>query len=143
MTGRAPQDARRELRKAIDVNVTVSVAGRVVDARTRDISRSGLCLVSGAEIPRDTDIELQLVLSLGSQEMSEPFLVGGRSVWCTALFGKYQVGVIFADLDDEQLRFLDLFMRFIDGDVRPAGYEPGPDPGPPERPEDKDDPFRP
>jgi len=137
------KDSRREQRKAIDVNVTVSAGGKVVAARTRDISRSGLCLVSDAEIGRDTDLELRLVLSLGTQNMSEPLLVGGRSVWCTALFGKYQVGVMFADLSDEQLHFLDLFMRFIDGDVRPAGYDPGPDPAPPERPEDKDDPFRP
>lgn len=141
--GRPRKDSRREQRRAIDVNVTVSVDGKVLGARTRDISRSGLCLVSDTEIGRDTDLELRLVLSLGTQNMSEPLLVGGRTVWCTALFGKYQIGVMFADLDDEQLHFLDLFMRFIDGDVRPAGYDPGPDPAPPERPEDKDDPFRP
>ncbi|HEY4183534.1 MAG TPA: PilZ domain-containing protein [Polyangia bacterium] len=143
MTERPRKDSRRDQRKAIDINVTVSVGGDVVRVHTRDISRSGICLVSDTAIARDTDLELRLVLSLGDQNMSEPLLVGGRSVWCTALFGRFQVGVMFADLDDEQLRFLDLFMRFIDGDVRPAGYDPGPEPSPPERPEDKDDPFRP
>jgi hypothetical protein len=143
LTVRERKDSRREQRRAIDINVTVSVGGTKHGARTRDISRSGLCLLSDTEITRDTDLELRLVLSLGNQNMSEPLMVGGRSVWCTALFGKFQVGVMFADLDDEQLRFLDLFMRFIDGDVRPAGYDPGPEPSPPERPEDKDDPFRP
>lgn len=139
---RQRKDSRREQRKAIDVNVTVSAGGKAIGARTRDISRSGLCLVSDTEIGRDTDLELRLVLSLGSQNMSEPLLITGRSVWCTALFGKFQVGVMFADLSDEQAHFLDLFMRFIEGDVRPAGYDPGPEPAPPERPEDKDDPFR-
>ena len=135
-------EARREKRKTIDINATVSVEGRVVVAQTRDISRLGLCLVSDTEIPRNTDLEIRVVLSLGESNMSEPLLLSGRAAWCTALFGKYQVGVMFVDLDANQYRFLDLFMRFIAGEVRPAGYDPGPDPAPPERPEDKDDPFR-
>jgi hypothetical protein len=143
LSERPRPDARREQRKAIDVHATVSVGGRVVAARTRDMSRLGLCLVSDTEIPRNTELEIRLVLSLGDHSMSEPLLVGGRAAWCTALFGKYQVGVSFVGVDAEQHRFLDLFMRFIDGEVRPAGYDPGPDPAPPERPEDKDDPFRP
>jgi hypothetical protein len=143
LSQRPRPDARREKRKAIDVNATVSVDGRVVAARTRDMSRSGLCLISETEIPRNTDLAIRLVLSLGEHSMSEPLLVSGRSAWCTALFGKYQVGVMFVNVDADQGRFLDLFMRFIDGEVRPAGYDPGPDPAPPERPEDKDDPFRP
>jgi len=135
-------DARREKRKTIDVKATVSVDGRVVLARTRDMSRLGLCLVSDTAIPRNTDLEIRLILSLGESNVSEPLLVKGRSAWCTALFGKYQVGVMFVQVDSDQYRFLDLFMRFLDGEVRPVGYDPGPDPAPPERPEDKDDPFR-
>jgi len=135
-------DARREQRKAIDVKALVEVDGRAVAVRTRDISRSGVCLVSDTQIATNTQLDIQLVLSFGSQQMSEPLWVAGSAVWCTLLFGRYQVGVMFIDLDDEQARFLELFMRFIDGDVRPAGYDPGPDPKP-ERPEDKDDPFRP
>jgi len=135
-------DARREKRKTIDVNATIFVEGRVVAARTRDMSRLGLCLITDAEIPRNTDLEIRLVLSLGEHRMSEPLMLSGRAAWCTALFGKYQIGVMFVNMDAEQYRFLDLFMRFLDGEVRPAGYDPGPDPAPPERPEDKDDPFR-
>ena len=143
MTSPPPRpDARREQRKAIDLKATVEVNGRAVSVRTRDISRSGMCLVSDTQIATNTTLDVQLVLSLGAEKMSEPLWVAGSAVWCTALFGRYQVGVMFVDLDDEQARFLDLFMRFIDGDVRPAGYDPGPDPKP-ERPEDKDDPFRP
>lgn len=135
-------DARREQRKAIDLRATVAVNGRAVAVRTRDISRSGMCLVTDTQIVTNTEVDIQLVLSLGSEKMSEPLWVTGSSVWCTALFGRYQIGIMFTRLDDEQARFLDLFMRFIDGDVRPAGYDPGPEPKP-ERPEDKDDPFRP
>ena len=143
MKERPRPDTRREKRKAIDVNATVSLDGKALTARTRDISRLGLCLVSDTEIPRSTNLGIRLVLSLGEHSMSEPLMVRGRAAWCTALFGKFQVGVMFVEVDAEQHRFLDLLMRFIDGDVRPAGYDPGPDPAPPERPEDKDDPFRP
>ena len=136
-------DSRRDQRKAIDLRATVAINGRGVPVRTRDVSRSGMCLISDTEIAINTELEIQLVLSLGTEKMSEPLWVGGSSVWCTALFGRYQVGVMFVHLDEEQARFLDVFMRFIDGDVRPAGYDPGPEPARPERPEDKDDPFRP
>jgi hypothetical protein len=116
----------------------------VVPARTRDISRSGICLISETEIPCDTELKIQLVLSLGGDTMSEPLLVTGRTIWCTAIFGKYQVGAMFVQIDRERRRFLDLFMRFVDGEINPLGHEPASESR--DRPlpiEDKDDPFRP
>ena len=141
---RPRRDSRREQRRSAEVNATVSIDGRGVAVRTRDVSRLGVCLISDTEIPRDTELKIQLVLSLGSDSMSEPLLVTGRSIWCTALFGKYQVGGLFVDIDSDRRRFLDLFMRFVDGDVNPVGHEPAASNGdrvPPA--EDKDDPFRP
>jgi len=144
VTERPRRDSRREQRRAVDVNATIAINGRNVVVRTRDISRSGVCLISNTEIARETELDIRLVLSLGSDSMSEPLLVAGRSVWCTSLFGKYQVGVMFVAVTAEQARFLDLFMRFIDGDVNPAGHDLGvDDPERPEPAEDKDDPFRP
>ncbi len=141
---RARRDSRREQRRSVEVNATISVAGRNVVARTRDMSRSGICLVTETEIPRDTELQIKLVLSLGTDTMSEPLLVTGRSIWCTPMFGKYQIGAMFVQLDAERHRFLDLFMRFVDGDVNPVGHEPASDiPERKERLEDKDDPFRP
>lgn len=141
---RQRRDSRREQRRAVDVKATVSVDGRKLPARTRDISRSGICLVSDVTIPKDTELKVELVLSLGTDTMSEPLIVTGRGIWCTPLFGKFQVGVMFVNVDAERRRFLDLFMRFVDGEVSPVGHEPAPDPSErPQRPEDKDDPFRP
>ena len=136
------RDSRREQRRAVDINATVSIDGRMVVVRTRDMSRSGICLISDTEIPRDSELEIKLVLSLGADTMSEPLRVQGRAIWCAALFGKFQIGVMFVRLDAERRRFLDLFMRFIDGDVSPAGHQPAAAEMP-EPPEDKDDPFRP
>jgi PilZ domain len=141
---RPRRDSRREQRRSVDISATVSVDGKVVPARTRDISRSGICLIRDTEIPRDTELKIELVLSLGNDTMSEPLLVTGRVIWCTPMFGKFQIGVMFVHVDIERRRFLDLFMRFIDGEVNPVGYQPASEPSerqPP--PEDKDDPFRP
>lgn len=141
---RPRRDSRREERRSVDVRATISVGGLNVVARTRDISRSGICLVTETEIPRDTELNIELVLSLGADTMSEPLLVTGRSIWCTPMFGKYQIGAMFVQLNADRNRFLDLFMRFIDGDVNPVGHEPATDtPERKELPEDKDDPFRP
>lgn len=141
---RKRRDTRREQRRPVDVKATVSIDGQKLAARTRDISRSGICLISDTAIPKDTELRIDLVLSLGSDTMSEPLVVFGRAIWCTPLFGKFQVGAIFVRVDGERRRFLDLFMRFIDGEVNPVGHEPAHDPADrPERPEDKDDPFRP
>ena len=141
---RPRRDSRREIRRSVDISATISVDGKVVAARTRDISRSGICLVSDTEIPSHTELKIELVLSLGADKMSEPLLVTGRTIWCTAMFGKYQVGAIFVQVDKERRRFLDLFMRFMDGEISPEGHEPASDPTErPEPPEDKDDPFRP
>lgn len=118
--------------------------GKTLSVRTRDISRSGMCLISDSAIPKDTELKVELVLSLGNDTMSEPLVVTARAIWCTPLFGKFQVGAMFVQVDGERRRFLDLFMRFIDGEVNPVGHEPAPDPANrPARPEDKDDPFRP
>lgn len=138
------RDSRREQRRPVDITATISVDGAVIPARTRDISRSGICLISDTEIPRDTELKIKLVLSLGTQSMSEPLLVTGRIIWCTAIFGKYQVGAMFVQLDSERRRFLDLFMRFVDGEINPVGHEPASDEHDrPDPAEDKDDPFRP
>ncbi|MES1207657.1 MAG: PilZ domain-containing protein [Pseudomonadota bacterium] len=141
---RPRRDSRNEQRRPVDVSATVSIAGRKVAARTRDLSRSGICLISDTEIPRDTELRVELVLSLGADAMSEPLIVLARTIWCTAIAGKFQVGAMFVQLDNERGRFLDLFMRFLDGEVNPVGHEPASDvPSRKDRPEDKDDPFRP
>jgi hypothetical protein len=141
---RQRRDSRREQRRPVDVKATVSIDGTTITARTRDLSRSGICLISDTPIPRDTELKVDLVLSLGSDTVSEPLVVTGRAIWCTPLFGKFQVGAMFVKVDGERRRFLDLFMRFIDGEVNPVGHEPASDPSErPDPPEDKDDPFRP
>ena len=91
------------------------------EARTRDMSRAGVCLVAVQPIRRDTEIGLELVLTFGDTGTSEPLTVLGRVAWCTALFGSYQIGVKFVKVDDDRARYLNMFVGFLDGTLAPDG----------------------
>jgi hypothetical protein len=112
---------REHPRFNVDIQVAVTVADAKFAARTRDMSRAGLCLIGEQPIPADTEISLDLVLTFGEAGTSEPLKMIGRVAWCTALFGAYQIGVKFVKLDDDRARYLDMFLGFLDGTLAPDG----------------------
>jgi hypothetical protein len=112
---------REHPRVNVDIQVGVSVADEKFAARTRDMSRAGLCLIGEQPIPADTEISLELVLTFGEAGTSEPLKMIGRVAWCTAMFGAYQIGVKFVKLDDDRARYLDMFLGFLDGTLAPDG----------------------
>jgi len=112
---------RQHPRFNVDIKVGVSVESVKFEARTRDMSRAGVCLVAVQPIPRETEISLELVLTFGDTGTSEPLTVLGRVAWCTALFGAYQIGVKFVKVDDDTARYLDMFVGFLDGTLAPGG----------------------
>ena len=130
---------RQHPRFNVDIQVGVSVESVRFDARTRDMSRAGVCLVAVQPIPRETEISLELVLTFGDTGTSEPLTVIGRVAWCTALFGAYQIGVKFVKVDDDRGRYLDMFVGFLDGTLAPEGM--GSDEEELRRSVDPDDPF--
>jgi len=121
-------------------------------ARTRDISRSGMCLIVAEPLASGGEVKLDLVLAFGKTAFSEPLSLRARVVWCTPIGAAFQVGVMYLALSTERTRFLDMFTRFLDGSLSPEGVaiEAPPDddpdtPGPAaiERARlEKDDPFR-
>ena len=121
MTEAARPSRRQHQRYNVDVQATVSVASEKLDARTRDMSRAGLCLIASQAIARETDVSLELVLTFGEDGVSEPLKIDGRVAWCTALFGAYQIGVKFVKVDDERAKYLDMFVGFLDGTLAPGG----------------------
>jgi PilZ domain len=143
MTEDARPSRRQHPRYNVDVQVEVSVAGGKLDARTRDMSRAGLCLVTTQPIARETEVSLQLVLTFGEDGVSEPLEIDGRVAWCTALFGAYQVGVKFVKVDDDRAKYLNMFVGFLDGTLAPGGMlTDADDLGTPLQPNaDPDDPF--
>ena len=54
--------------------------------------------------------------------MSEPLHVQGAVVWCTSLFGAYQIGVMFVKVDEERARYLDMFIGFLDGSLAAGDF---------------------
>ena len=130
---------RQHPRYNVDLRVSVTVASGRLQARTRDMSRAGLCLVAVQPIGREAEIKLELVLTFGSDGMSEPLALVGRVAWCTPLFGAYQIGVKFVKIDQEQSRYLDMFVAFLDGTLVPGPMGGEDDEG--DAAADRDDPF--
>ena len=124
----------------VDLQVGVSSDQQRVAAHTRDISRSGLCLVSTQALAKEKEIGLELVLTFGEGGLSEPLHMRGRVVWCTAMFGRYQIGVKFLEADREQARNLDMFLGFLDGSLNAGELFAG-DEETTDKSTDPDDPF--
>jgi hypothetical protein len=134
MTTQYPK-RREHPRFNVDIQVTVAVDDAKRAARTRDMSRAGLCLIADQSLSVDTEISLELVLTFGEAGATEPLELTGRVAWCTELFGSYQIGVKFVNLDDDRARYLDMFIGFLDGTLGPGDLFSSEDRA------DPDDPF--
>jgi hypothetical protein len=152
------RDLRRFPRVHVDVEAKVSTAdGRQLVARTRDLSRSGICVITTDSVASGETLLIELVLLLGPGSSSEPLPLHARVVWCTAIAKSFQVGAMFDGLSTKQASFLDMFLRYLDGSILPAGAEmevlgydeqestdeSGEDGQALPSPDDTDDPFRP
>jgi PilZ domain-containing protein len=130
---------REHPRYNVDITVTVVVGDAKLNARTRDMSRAGMCLIADQPIAIDTEISLELVLTFGDAGATEPLQLTGRAAWCTALFGSYQIGVKFVKVDGDLARYLDMFVGFLDGTLAPGDLFSGEEDA--RAAADPDDPF--
>lgn len=138
-------EARKHPRFSVDVEATVKRGGtKDFKARTRDLSLTGICLISGAPMNVGGVETVSLVLAFGHGAYSEPLVLPARVVWCTRIGASYQVGAMFEDVTDEQDSYLDMFLQFLDGTLSPRGAESADfdDETPAPEPNDLDDPFR-
>jgi hypothetical protein len=148
MKSRRPQGTRRHPRFNVDVEAKVhTVHGELLQARTRDLSRSGICLITSAPLGCGQRLSIELVLAFGGNHFSEALSLTSRVVWCTAIAAHYQIGAMFDALTDEHDEFLDMFMHYLDGTMAPSGVTPAAtqepwEEEPPVPPDIKDDPFR-
>jgi hypothetical protein len=118
------ENQRRHPRFHVDVQATVrSADGRLLMARTRDLSRSGICLITTEGLDPGTRLGVELVLLLGPTSSSEPLPLKARIVWCTAIAGAFQIGAMFDAPSGHEAAFLDMFLRYLDGSILPAGAE--------------------
>ena len=118
---------RQHRRYAVDVEATLGTAPDRQRARTRDISRVGICLIAKEAMAPGTLVPLELVLAFGDDAYSEPLSLTARIVWCTELAGSFQVGAMFDDVTDEQDNFLDMFLQYLGEAMSPDGDGNDPD----------------
>jgi hypothetical protein len=145
------ENLRRHPRFSVDVQANVRTSdGRKLPARTRDLSRSGICLITTNSLAQRDELLIDLILLFGSSSASEPLPLRARVVWCTPISQAFQVGAMFDDLSKAEESFIDMFLRYLDGSILPAGAQvesvddsSESEPGQVEpSPESKDDPFR-
>ena len=110
---------RKHRRFAVDVEATMHLHDKHLRTRTRDISRTGICLISTEPVAAGTLAPIELVLSFGDDAYSEPLSLTARIVWCTELGGSFQVGAMFDDVTDQQDGFLDMFLQYLDEAMSP------------------------
>jgi hypothetical protein len=110
------KDQRQHPRFAIELDVEVIVAGTSAAGRTHDISRGGFCMLAEQSLPVGASGEVKLALVFSETEFSEHLTLPAMTVWCTPMKGAYQIGVKFVQLDPSSRGYLDLFMKFLEGD---------------------------
>jgi hypothetical protein len=140
------EDLRRHPRFTVDVQANVRTSdGRKLPARTRDLSRSGMCLITTHTLAPREELLIDLILLIGPTSTSEPLPLRARVVWCTPISQAFQIGAMFEKLNRKEQSFLEMFLRYLDGSILPAGTEMDPVADATARetaPEIKDDPFR-
>jgi hypothetical protein len=118
------EDLRRHPRFNVDVQANVRTGdGRKLPARTRDLSRSGMCLITTHALSSREELQIDLILLLGPSSVSEPLPLRARVVWCTPISQAFQVGAMFDKLSKKEQTFLEMFLRYLDGTILPAGAE--------------------
>jgi hypothetical protein len=101
-------------RYATEATVTLIDGATSVTGRTSNVSRGGACAMLPSPVSVGGRIRIQLALIFAEGQESEPLEFGGRVVWCTAVEKSFQVGLSFAGLTADQLKYLDLFLKYLD-----------------------------
>ena len=116
-------NARQYPRFAVQLEAKIQLEGDTLDAVTRDISRSGICLSGPREVAPGKSLKLSLLLVLGSSAFSESLDLDARVIWCTPLRDLFQLGAVFVDLTPSELGQLDMFLRFLQQEILVNGSD--------------------
>jgi len=95
------------------VGIKFYVAKQVMEGRTRNVSRGGLCADLAVALPTGKDVEIEITLVFDDKSVSEPLRLPARIVWCTRLEGAFQVGVSFRPMDKQRGEYLTLFLKYL------------------------------
>ncbi len=110
---------RQHPRFAADVAIRFYVGKQLVEGRTRNVSRGGLCADLASGLPTGADVDLDMTLVFEDNSQSEALRLPARIVWCTSFEAGYQVGVSFRALDKQRAEYLTLFLKYLGGEKAP------------------------
>jgi hypothetical protein len=70
--------------------------------------------VVDAALETGLQVELHLMLVFDEDTFSESLSLPARVVWCTGIGGMHQLGTAFIGLSQDQVRYLELFIRYLE-----------------------------
>jgi hypothetical protein len=108
-------ESRRHPRFAIELEVSLQAGDTLIDGRTRDLSRGGLCLRAATSVPVGTECVVRVALVFSENQFSEHLELPATVMWSTRIGAVHQIGVKFGALLDETRGYLDLFIKFLEG----------------------------
>lgn len=112
------KDQRQAPRYALEIDCLIlgDDPEDTLRARTRNLSRSGISCQVGQPLDAGAHVILDLALSFGNDEFSEPVRLPATVMWCTQVTETtWQLGLRFGTLGPDLRRFLDLFIAYLDG----------------------------
>jgi hypothetical protein len=106
---------RAHARIAHEAAITVRAGSVVLEGRTKNVSRGGLCADLLAPLPTGADVEIDMKLVFEGESQSEALTLGARIVWCTRVDDRCQIGAVFVPLTAERAKYRVMFLKFLDG----------------------------
>lgn len=111
---------REHPRYAHEAAIGVRVGGATHQGRTTNVSRGGLCADLAADIAVGTEVEIDMQLVFEDDVQSDALRLPARVVWCTTVDDGWQVGFAFKPLTAEQVKYVSLFLKYLDDGSQPA-----------------------
>lgn len=107
-------ETRAHPRYALEIDAEITYGAEIVPARTRNVSRGGMSILTHTPIAVGQSVTVTIALVFEEQSMSEPLPLRGRVVWCTPVEEeRNQVGITFIGLTGDQRTYLELFLRYL------------------------------
>ena len=117
-------ERRQHPRYSIEIEARVVADDAEFRARTRDLSRSGMCFVTQEALSIGIPVVIEAALKFSANAMSEALPLSARVMWCTTVHDGYQVGVAFTRLQRQTAEYLDLFLKYLKGEIDVQSGQP-------------------
>ncbi|MBL8694312.1 MAG: PilZ domain-containing protein [Planctomycetes bacterium] len=100
-------ERRAHPRAKANLPITIGAGGRQIEARVRDLSRSGICFVSPKPISEMTAVRINMEIP-GAR--AHAVTAEGAVVRCEPAGDEYEVAIFFTALSDGDRHALDQFV---------------------------------